>query len=143
MNVYKDVTNFQEILDNVKKLATLGEIKELVEQIYPSWIIGFLQKYSQDYNELQSNWEKICQENKTNVKQIMLVDSIFFDDEHKLIQLFAEIFTKSGFLVRTKEQIIPCSKCNLAIISRQLYDLLKDKNSEDYPESWSDRCRSC
>ena len=66
----------------------------------------------------------------------------YHDDNHLLIELLANIYTMSGFIVRTKYEIIPCEKCLAAIPTKMVYEKLKKKNLP-VPEEWSNLCKDC
>ena len=65
MNTYKyiDPENTQEILEKIKTLPMLGDVKVILEETFPNWIVGGTFSYSKDYPHLQKNWEKICHQN--------------------------------------------------------------------------------
>lgn len=142
MSSFVDPENSSEILESLTNIATLGEVHELVQKIFPSWIVGALPAYSRDYQQTQNNWEIMCV--KLNVKptQVLCVEDFAFDDNHTLIRTFAEIFTRSGFSVRRKSEIVPCEGCGLAIPSPTLYEIMKE-NGNPVPQTWSNRCSTC
>ena len=47
---------------SVYALWTLKEVEELVREIFATWIIKFLNRYSFDYPHLQYNWENMTQQ---------------------------------------------------------------------------------
>jgi hypothetical protein len=63
-----------------------------------------------------------------------------FDNDEKL--LFSEILSKVGFIVRNMDEIIRCSKCNLAIPCEETYDKMTD-NGLPVPSKWSVDCENC
>ena len=141
---YNDPENLEEILSKIKSAPTLGDIKPILESLYPTWIIGSMKGYSKDYPLLQKNWETICDLSKVKPLEIIIVDFILYnqDKKHTLLHVFAEILTKSGFCVRSKDEFSPCKKCNLAIPSDVLYDMMK-KNHHNIPFRWSPVCEKC
>ena len=144
MNNYEDPNNVEDIIEEIKSLPTLGDIKPLVDKYFPGWIIGTLDGYSKDYMFLENNWRTVC--NMMNIKplKIMIVDSnIVLDSSHKLISLFSEILTKSGFCVRSKNHLLPCKKCGRALPQPEFYDVLKTNNNFKIPRIWSTVCENC
>lgn len=137
-----DPKNISDILEEIKNAPSMKDIYEIIEKVYPGWILMFLVKYSDDYNHIQRNWEYACKENKLNKGQIMIVDTLEFDDDHKLIQIFCEIYAKSGFMVRGKDELYPCEICDCAIPCEESYNIMKQKGL-NVPEKWSNRCIKC
>lgn len=141
---FKDPENLEEIRDLITKCPTLKEIIELIEQIYPNWIITFLHKYSDDYPHLEKNWEILTKKTNINKTQILIVEYIDDEDDgnHELIQLFVQLFNEIGFIVRSKEEIFPCKICKAAIPHIPSYNKMKELNLE-VPEVWNDKCSKC
>jgi hypothetical protein len=139
---YIDPHNTDKIIDEIKSFQTLGDIKPLLDETFPTWIITTMPKYSLDYPYLQQNWEKICEQCKISPSQIMIVDSINMDSQHTLLLTFCEVLTRAGFCVRRKEEFFPCKVCNSALPNVQLYDILKQKGFK-VPDNWSQLCSEC
>ena len=142
--LYKDPKNLDEIVDKIKTLPNIKSIIDLLHEIYPNWILYYLKRYSTDYPHLQANWEYSCKEKKVRPAQIIVVDFFKYTDEHKLLNIFSEIFTLSGFIVRSKDDIIPCEKCNCAIPTLSRYEQMKtyENLALDVTE-WSSKCSTC
>ena len=64
------------------------------------------------------------------------------DREHTLINLFCDIFTRSGFIVRRRNEIFPCEVCNACIPNNESYNKMKESNIQ-VPETWSQKCTTC
>jgi len=140
---YQDPSNTEEILDNIRLSQTLGEIKNILDNTFPGWFVGMLPKFSDDYPNLTDSWNKICLQTNSEKKQIIIVDEINPDkDKHSLIYVFIELFTKMGFIVRTKQEIIPCEKCGCALPTQLNWSLYK-KAKINIPEKWSQFCTKC
>ena len=140
---YQDPSNTEEILDNIRLSQTLGEIKNILDNTFPGWFIGMLPKFSEDYPNLTDSWNKICLQTNSEKKQIIIVDEINPDkDKHSLLYVFIELFTKMGFIVRTKQEIIPCEKCGCALPTQLSWSLYK-KAKLNIPENWSQFCIKC
>jgi hypothetical protein len=139
INKYQDPHDYQNIIDKLVKLPTVGDIKMYLDDIYPNWIIKTIPTYSDDYINLYKNWKLICEQNNIKPSVIVIVDEINYDNNHNLINFFAETMTRVGMLVRTKEEITECSKCGLAIPTLPFYNKLKIKE----PKNWSNKCINC
>ena len=121
-NNYYDPVNKQEIIDNINKSPTLKDVKDILDETFPTLFIGIMKKYSDDYTHLQENWNKICKQIGINTTQIIIFDDFPYDDteeKHELAKLFSECFTKAGFSVRRKSEYIPCKTCDLAIPTKR------------------------
>jgi hypothetical protein len=139
---YQDPENTLEIINNIKSLKTIGEVHHLVLSLYPEWILGNLSSYSLDYSSLQTNWENMCKILAVEPSKILIVDDFEFDDNTKILCTFSELFTRSGFVVRRKSEIISCGNCGLAIPTPEVYKKMKENNVE-VPETWSQNCQNC
>lgn len=139
---YIDPPNTEEIIESLKNLPTLGDVKKKVDEIFPKWIVTVLPGYSNDYSELTETWHSLCNEINTEPAQVLIVDEMCFDEDYKLIRTFAEIFTKSGFSVRRKREFIPCSVCGKALPASDIYEFMKNQN-KIIPKTWKEKCSDC
>lgn len=140
---YKDPPNIQEIMEKMKTLASMREINDLVETVFPDWVVTFMIGYSYDYPNLTTNWKKICDIAKTKPAQVMIVEEIVCDENHLLLNAFADCYTKAGFSVRRKREIIPCQKCNdIAVPSEAMWKVYQE-NYIPIPTVWSNKCAEC
>ena len=144
MSTFKDPDNFEEILETLKETPTLEGVLQLIDKCFPNWIIAFLDRFCDDYPHLQDNWEKLCMmiDEEMKTTQILIVEDITFDDDHKLQKLFCELFTRTGFCVKRKVEFIPCPICNKAIPTEWYYDIIKTGKFE-IPDVYSDKCSNC
>ena len=133
---YQNPPDHENIMNQLKNIKTIGEVKNLVDEIFPTWFVTVLSGYSSDYPHLTNNWKKTCEEMGVAPAQVMIVDDFDFGADYSLVGHFAECFTRAGFSVRTKSQFIPCEKEGTAIPAEILYDLLKDKDGVTVPEVW-------
>ena len=141
---YNDPENLDKIVDKLKTIPTMKGIIDLVHEVYPGWILYYLKKYSHDYPHLQANWEFSCKEKKVHPAQIIVVDYFKYTDENKLLNIFSEIFTLSGFIVRSKDDIIPCEKCDRAIPTLSRFNQMKTaENLKLDITDWSSTCSKC
>jgi len=142
-NKYKDLDNYDLIFEKIKELKTIGEIYDLIKKLYPEWIMFFLKSYSNDYPHLQKNWEMVTKKNNIKNTDIMIVEYLVLDENHKLINIFCEILTSAGFIVRSIEELFPCDVCNRAIPSENTFNLMKEKDIKLPIEKWSKICSGC
>ena len=142
LDIYQDPSNLSEIIERLKQCESITNVKTLVREIYPDWFISILDEYCKDYPHLTTNWLRVCEVANTKPVNIIIVDKLIFDDNHRLIQAFAECFTRTGFVVRRKEELISCSNCFKAIPSEKMYNLFKETNIK-IPSSWSSKCIEC
>ena len=140
---YADTENLHKILDEIRDVATLGNVKDITDREYPGFIKGFLYYFSDDYPFLTQNWKTVCDMKKTIPKQIMLTDIWEPDDNHVLIRYISECFTKAGFLVRCVSETVQCKVCNKALPSQQYYNEMKSRGVMTLPKSWSNTCSNC
>lgn len=139
---YLDPPNVDEIIEKVKTLPTIGDIKLLAEEIFPDWYVSTAKEYSKDYPNLTENWKVVCKAIKITQAQILFVNDVSFDNEHSIIRMFSECFTRAGFSVRKKNDYTECSKCNAVIPSLELWSIFKEKGFQ-VPIIWSSNCVSC
>jgi len=78
----------------------------------------------------------------TKPTQIIIVDELFHDKEHKFIATAAEIATRAGFSVRRKSEYIPCEKCHCAVPVKELWQFFVDKKFK-VPSVWNSTCSNC
>ena len=142
---YSDPENKDEIIEKIRYCKTLKDIETLIIETFPNWIIKFSNKYSNDYPHLQSNWENISKEFKIKNCQIIIVDKVIKenDEKHTLLIIFAELFTRSGFIVRDKDELIVCEVCNAAIPCEETYNMMKEKGIELPINEWNPYCSEC
>ncbi len=146
MTNYKDPENVLEIMEHLKTLQNLKEVKDLMNEVFPSWFVCSLPRYSKDYEGFQTNWVKVANMINVPITQIIIVDDMIFDEEHSLIRTFAELLTRSGFSVRRKDEFIPCEKCGNALPTREMYEVYKkvqEENGIKVPITWSNKCKNC
>lgn len=132
-NMYKDPENWETILDLMKTKKTMIEILDLLNKTYPGLVVGFMDGYSPDYPHLTEDWEKIVKEIGVKRAQVMILDNVVFDENHKLVKNFCECFTRAGFSVKMKMEFIPCPNTGLAVPSELLHSIYK-KSNKTVPE---------
>lgn len=138
---YVDPHNWLEYTDRIREAKTLGDVKNIIDNIFPGLIIHTLPNFSQDYEILRRNWYQLCKTLNAEPKCIMIFADWNPDESHKLVAHIAECFTKAGFLVRTCTEIQRCDTCRLAIPTHEYHTLMTGKGIK-LPE-WSANCTDC
>ena len=139
---YIDPKNVEEIIETIKNCPTVKHINDLIDKIVPGWILYYLVKYSDDYPHLEYNWKSSIEKYNLRKGKIIVVDEIKKDDSHSLINLFCNIYTQIGFIVRDKTEIIPCKVCDKAIPCEKSYNKMKELNL-NVPSEWNSKCVKC
>lgn len=140
---FKNPDNYLDIEERLTQCRTMGEVEELVKRTFPTWIVDYLDKYSDDYPNFTENWKKICDKipSKPKMSKILIVEDIIHKDKNfSLIQKFAEVYTCAGFSVRRRLEIIPCKKTREGLPSMILFDYMKKNNLTGNILEWSDTC---
>ena len=142
MDKYINPSNFDDIIEKIKTLPTLRDIKNLSDEIFPGWIVQTADSYSTDYQWLTENWKRTCSKIGVETTQIMLVDFINFEDQYSVLQMFSETFTRAGFNVRSSHEYMLCSKCGSVIPNQSLMNIFMEKGFL-VPKEWSPICSVC
>lgn len=140
-DIYKNPENTDQIIEELKECKTLGEVKKLTERVFPEWFVTMISEFSSDYPQFYQNWQMVCQKGCVKPTEIMIVEEVEQGPNYKLVQHFAECFTKAGFCVRKKMEFFPCKKCGKALPSLIVYKELVEKGI-DVPE-WGHTCKTC
>lgn len=128
---------------NIISLLTLTEnYFDVIDHYYPNWIVSQHDNYSSDYFFMNANWQSICDMIHVNKQKIILVQDIFFDDNHKDMMTVCEFLTKKGYCVRRKSEFVVC-RCGKLIVDRDLWSVIKKRGNVPVPEEWSDKCTNC
>lgn len=144
VNEYKDPEDISDIISKLESEDFVKEeyLREIIDSVFPGWILYFLDNYSEDYPHLQSNWEIMMQRYNMTRGKIVIVDYFIVDDNHKLIQLFGELYTRMGYIVRTKHEIFSCKLCSSAIPNEDIHMRMKAAKLK-VPEVWLNCCQKC
>ena len=140
--MFTDPHNTSEIKSQIKNFETVKDIIDLINTTYPSWIIDTFDGYSKDYPHLENNWKIICDKCNVTKQKIVVVEEIKNDKSHTLVNFLADYFTSAGFIVRTKDDVYICEKCDMVIPNEQIYKKMKSLKM-DVPEVWSTKCVNC
>lgn len=138
---YTDPPNWLTYTDEIREAKTLGDVKAIVDRLYPDLIVGTIPRFSQDYPNLQRNWYKVFEPTKITPTCILIFRTYEPDENHKLVAHIAECFTKAGFLVRTTMDLQPCTICGNALPTQMYHTAMAGKGIA-LPE-WSNKCSSC
>ena len=136
---FTDPENVEALLEELK---TANNTQEFIEHVFPGWLIVSLDGYSSDYPHLERNWKTLCSTLKLEPQKIVLVSTIEFTDNHRLLKEICEKMTRMGYCVRRAHEFIPCKVCEKAIPIREIHSLLLEKKMP-VPKDWSDHCSSC
>jgi len=131
-----------EILNNLTEAKSVADAERIIEKYYPNWLLLSLEKYSDDYPHLQTNWEIICQKLNTVPKKIVLVNEIVFGKTPTTLNKICDFLTKNGYVVRRSNEFIACSVCEKAIPCIEIWTLFKEKGFQ-VPRLWQNKCQSC
>jgi hypothetical protein len=77
------------------------------------------------------------------MKNIIIVKYISFESEYTILQAFCEIMVKNGYIVRRDDELFGCKKCNKVLLSKNMWNALKEKGFKSIPEKWSEYCKEC
>ena len=141
-DAYMDTEENAKILNLLPEIKSVDQAEALIDTYFPNWLNCILSDYSQDYDHLQRNWKYICQTIGTSQKKIVLVNGIFFDADHTVLNSVCEYMTRKGYIVRRVDEFTACSKCQKAIPCQEVWKVMKSKGIP-CPSVWSDKCSSC
>lgn len=68
-----ETTNVEE---QIKSCRTFRDIEELMHKTLPGWCLGFINKFSDDYQLFTDNWYKTCKKAGVKPAQIMIVKKL-------------------------------------------------------------------
>ncbi len=140
---YFDPSNTQEVLEELKDVATLGDVNTLINRVFPGWQVAALTGFCGCYPHLTSNWNILCGRIGVSPTQVLIVRELAFDDDHILMRHFVECLTRSGFAVKRMVDYIPCSKCEVvAVPTPQIHNIMKEKGIA-VPETNIPVCKAC
>lgn len=125
MTNYEDNYDREVAVSKMYESKTIGDIMTVINEAFPSWIIGVTDRYSDNFNILNENWEAICKMCNSTRKKVIIVNYIdILSDKQTCIRRISEILTRIGYSVRTNKDFYICNKCSLAIPCKQLEDLI-------------------
>jgi len=141
---YIDPDNIDEIVEQIKKVQTFEGIYNIVNSVFPNWILKFLPHYCANYPHLQQNWYHICRQNGSKPAQIIIVNYLSDDKEHRLMNIFLDVFYSSGFVVRLNQHYSVCPSCNSsAVPTEYMYRCFAERNLPNIPSRWTSTCKNC
>ena len=144
---YKNPYNSESILTFIKEAKTHDEVIKIINNVFPSWIIGCSKQYSVDYPHFTRNWESVCTKippaGSCKPLDIIIIDELVFNDKDwSLIQMFSELLTMFGHSVRRKEEFFECKFCGNILPTEIVYKKLKNAGVP-VPLFWSMKCKNC
>ena len=143
-NTYQDPPNIQDVVSKLESEDFVSEqyLHDLVNDTFPGWVIAMLDRYSVDYPHLQSNWDVLTSKYNIAMGKIIIVDKFIVDEDHKLVQIFAELYTRLGYVMRAKKEMGFCAVCKSAIPAQDFHERMKCA-SMPVPDVWSSNCSTC
>lgn len=149
---YSDKTLFseEELPHAFEKIQNMDEFKVL-EYLYalcPTWIRGRARHYASEYRVLEENWNRLCAQWNVTPREILLVD--FLPDPtpevlgaYQVLNLFCNHLTRMGYVIRKKSELFPCPGCQRLLLTEQVFEFLKQRQSPILPKEWKSACRDC
>lgn len=135
--------DMKRVFEILKMCDSYTKVIDTVRDVFPNWIVSTGVKYCRDYPHLQKNWEIMCTKTQTEPKIILRVDNITFDTKHVLLHLFCERLTRDGCVIRHKNDLVHCTRCNALIPSKEMYLQLKTAPQLKIPHTWKNKCVVC
>ena len=128
--------------NDLAKLQNLKAVLKYTNKNYPKWIVGFANRYSDDFPHLTCTWVEMAKMLKTEPSQIMLTSYVPKQNElgsHPVLSAICDIFSRSGFMIRENNKFITCPVCFALLPTKKTYKQLTVKP----PFAWADTCRLC
>jgi hypothetical protein len=116
-----------------------------IQTIIPDWVTCSFDEYSTDYPQLSKNWNRICEQIGTTPQKILLVECHIMDTLHldmrdyTTLENLCNFLTGKGYCIRRANEFVKCSKCQRAIVSKDLWVYMKSQGVP-CPEKWSPDC---
>lgn len=132
-------------IQDLGKLATLKDVLEYSRKNYPDWILGFAERYSDDYPHLTCTWVEMAKMMKTEPTQILMVHSVPSGTKDKpdpstaVLSGICDIFSRCGFMIRDGANFIQCPVCDALLPTKEAFRKLTVKP----PFPWQNTCRNC
>ena len=150
MSEFADPENIEYLIYKVKNVHSVAEVINIAEETFPNWISSSSTEYSEDYSYFNSNWTSMVELLKEklgnqNIKKerIVLVKDIGLEQNKKLINMFADILTRSGFIVRCISDFKPCEYCGRILPTKDFYEIIKKVNTKNVPVEYLSHCKRC
>jgi hypothetical protein len=149
----RDEKEIEQIVDKISFLDGYA-LLSYADTILPNWILHKSKHYIPEYSNLEQNWYQLCQRWNTEPKHILMVQCIPPQSEiyqYTILHTFCNLMTKSGFVIRTQSQVIPCRKCQRMMLSEPVWRYLKMQHDrhpnaqvqQPIPKSWNEICHAC
>jgi hypothetical protein len=145
------------LLDSIDALQTTLEKIERIEDEYallayartllPDWIVHHCDHYASEYQVLEQNWMRLCAQWNVTPRQILVVRHLPQTQEevndHQLMFLFCNRLTRMGYVIRHQRDLVPCQVCKGILLSQEIYNVFKQRQSTGIPAAWSPLCSAC
>jgi hypothetical protein len=133
-------------------------IYDYVRSILPEWIRYTCKRYTSDYALLETNWKNLCAQWKTTPKRILIVQFLPSREDferlaqpsnssnlssYSLIGTCCNLLTRNGFVIRAESELVPCIKCEQAMLSERVYNYLLENKSTLVSGVWNACCKEC
>jgi hypothetical protein len=133
---YSDSVDLKNSINELYEQKTYGDVINLIQKLFPNWIVGYAKKYSENFDILNKNWNSICKICKVDPIQVIIVQNVFLlSDTHTCIQNVCEFLTRLGFSVRTESEIYICKKCECALPTQKMEELILLKYPNFYKKN--------
>jgi hypothetical protein len=140
-NPSKEIT--ESIISSLKEAENHNKVVDIINSVFPGWIIGCSKKYSLDYPHFTNNWDNVCKKIGCKPLDIVIVDELVFNDtNYSLIQMFCELLTMFGHSVRRKQEFFECKFCSSILPNQEIYNKIIEAKIKA-PEYWSMKCKTC
>lgn len=145
-NTFKDPENLDEELKCFSTFSNVADMVSQVNTVFPSWYVGLIVKYSDDYPDLTKAWALACKDLNPELtpKAIIVTrDEWVETPDHILSNRYCEMLSWLGFSVRKMSDLVTCAVCHAAIPQVHMYELLKESPELQLPSTWSNKCSCC
>ena len=88
-------------LESIYQLESTDEIIDNINTILPKWIVDCANKFAQEYDKLNDNWDELCNKVKTEKRKILIVQYLPVEDKtdnDKYINSVANMLTSKSFI---------------------------------------------
>ena len=85
--MYSDPKNIEDYINKIKNAPNFGDVKKIMDDLYPTLFITLLDTYSDDYTDLNKNWNTMCDNLKVKKINSLLpedINSIYINYVDKL-----------------------------------------------------------
>ena len=120
------------------KIKTFRNGKDLVKfaaSVYPEWIYDIADRYDDELNIFNKNWQEVCKRRGVSPQKILLVGKIIFESDtnskdYTVLTSIQNHLTRYGYCVRFKGEFQVCANkegCSNAILSEDVHRKICEK----------------